>query len=307
MSHHQQTHHHHSHHEHQLTGSRLALTILINLFIAISQIIGGIISGSLALLSDALHNLSDVAVLALAYVANRLAKRPATSKRTFGFKRAELMAALFNGALLVAIAVMIFIEGIDKLINPEPIASDWVIGLAALSIVLNWISVRLLFKDSEHNSNIKAAYLHLATDIMTSFAVLVGGLAMLWWQVYWLDALISMLISIYLIKASWSLLKSTIEKLMLFSPTHLSSESIAAQIEQFDNIENMHHLHLWQLDDSSIYLQAHIDFSEDLPLSEVTRQLETLEKHLKTHCGISHCTLQAEYARDDNKDLIHNH
>jgi cobalt-zinc-cadmium efflux system protein len=297
--------HHHHHHDHgNLTGSKLLMTIILNVIITLSQVVGGLISGSLALLSDALHNFSDVMALVIVYVANRVAQRKPSAEKTFGYKRVELVAALFNGAVLAGIGVMLIIEAIHKFSHPEPVESQWVIGLAILSIVLNWVSVMLVASDAKHNSNVKAAYLHLLTDVMTSVAVLAGGIGMMFWQLYWLDPIITIIIAVYLILASWGLIKETSSTLMLFAPAEVPLEEVVKVVGEFPEIENIHHAHLWKLDDHEVHLEAHLDFKENLPLSEANRVMEALEKRLHERLNINHFTFQPEYERADNKALI---
>lgn len=301
--HHGHDHGHHHHHG-DLTGSKLLLTVLLNIVITVSQIAGGLISGSLALLSDALHNFSDVVALVIAYVANRLVKRPSTQDKTFGYKRAEMFTALFNASVLVGIGVLLFIEAIQRLLHPEPIAGGWVIGLALLSVVLNWVSVMLIAKDSEHNTNIRAAYLHLLTDTMTSVGVLISGVLVLWFNIYWVDAVMTMVIALYLMISAWKLLKHTSGVLLLFAPNDIDLDELVAEVDNIDAIDNMHHLHLWQLDDQRIHLEAHLDFKEDITLSESTKVIQQLEANLAERFGINHCNFQAEFNRNDDKQLI---
>jgi len=179
-------------------------TILLNIGITIAQLIGGFISGSLALLSDAVHNLSDVLALIISYVANWLSnKKKQNLGQTFGYKRAEIIAAFFNAATLIIIAVFLAIEAIKRFTNPIEIGSNLVIWLALIGVLGNGLGVLLLKKDASHNLNMKSAYLHLLTDMLTSVAVFIGGLLMKFYQIYWVDAILTLIISIYLIYMSW--------------------------------------------------------------------------------------------------------
>jgi len=189
-----------------LSGNRLLFSIVLNIIITAAQVIGGIVSGSLALISDAVHNLSDVISLIISYVANILSnKKKQTLHQTFGFKRAEIIAAFINSSTLIIIAVFLGIEAVKRLNDPREIASNVVIWLAFIAILGNGLSVLLLRKDANHNLNMKSAYLHLITDMLTSVAVLIGGLLMKYFQVYWLDAVLTIIISIYLLYMSWSI------------------------------------------------------------------------------------------------------
>ena len=254
------------HHHHEVSGKNLLITIVLNIIITLSQIVGGIFSGSLALLSDAMHNFSDVLALLIAYVANRLAARPHSQTKTFGYKRAEILAALFNASVLIGIAIFLIIEAFHKFYHPEVVNSLWVIGLGILSIVLNAVSVLLIKEDSHENMNLKAAYLHLLTDVMTSVGVVVGGVLMYYFKLFWIDPLVSMSIALYLIWASFGLVKESSAILMQFTPENIDINKLKTTVEAQVEIENIHHIHLWRLNDKEIHLEAHLDFKENLSL-----------------------------------------
>ncbi len=292
------------HHHYDVSGKNLFITILLNIIITISQIVGGIFSGSLALLSDAMHNFSDVLALLIAYIANRLAARPNSESKTFGYKRAEILAALFNASVLIGIAIFLIVESFHKFYHPEAINSIWVIGLGLLSIVLNAVSVLLIKDDAHDNMNIKAAYLHLLTDVMTSVAVVGGGLLMYYFELFWVDPVISALIALYLIWASFGLVKESSAILMQFTPEGVNIEEVIGSIEEESEIANVHHIHLWKLDDKHIHLEAHLDFKKDLSLSESNAVIDTLELKLHDIFDIEHTTFQCEFQRDDNKNKI---
>ena len=291
-------------HTHHVEGKNLFITIILNLIITLSQIIGGIASGSLALLSDALHNFSDVVTLVLAYIAHRLALRAPNKSKTFGYKRAEILATLFNASVLVGIGVFLIIHAIEKFNNPVAINSVWVIALGTLSIVLNTISVLLIKNDAHNNMNIKAAYLHLFTDVMTSIVVVVGGVLMYYFDLYYIDPVASVMIALYLIWASVGLIKNSFSVLMQFTPETVDIDTLVKHIQQTPQIHNAHHLHIWRLDEHTIFLEAHLDFDEDITLSRAATVINNLEKQLKEAFDISHVTFQCEYNRCENKEAI---
>ena len=297
--------HHHSHQHGQLSGNRLLFSIVLNIIITASQIVGGIISGSLALISDAIHNLSDVISLIISYVANILSnKKKQTLHQTFGFKRAEIIAAFINSSTLIIIAVFLAIEAVKRLNDPREIESNLVIWLAFLAILGNGLSVLLLKKDANHNLNMKSAYLHLITDMLTSVAVLIGGLLMKYYQIYWLDAILTILISIYLLYMSWSIFIESLKILMLFAPKHLEIEAIQNEIVSVPEIKNIHHVHIWQLNDHDVHFEAHIEFNKDINLSEFDKICTKVELILFEKFHINHSNLQPEFERDDHKDFI---
>lgn len=294
------------HHHHEVSGKKLFITVILNLIITLSQIVGGIISGSLALLSDAMHNFSDVLALLIAWGANKVSLKPSTKEKTFGFKRAEIIAALFNASVLMGIAIFLIFEAVNKFLHPEAIKSMWVIGLGVLSIVLNSASVLLIKDDSHDNMNMKAAYLHLLTDVATSVAVVIGGVLMLYFGIFWVDPLISILIAVYLIYASFDIIKESVSILMQFVPESIDLHEIESEVANFKEVDNIHHIHIWSLNDHDIFLEAHLDFKDNLSLSDVTKIVDEVENRLKTKFHIAHVTLQAEYEKKDNKDLVVN-
>ncbi len=295
----------HYHHHPAVSGRNLLFTILLNIGITVAQLIGGFVSGSLALLSDAVHNLSDVLALIISYAANWLSrKRKQNLGQTFGFKRAEIIAAFFNAATLMVIAVFLGIEAIKRFNAPIEISSDIVIWLAIIGIVGNGFSVLLLKKDANHNLNMRAAYLHLLSDMLTSVAVLIGGLLMKYYQIYWVDAVLTLIISVYLIYMSWRIFVDSLKILMLFAPDHIIIKDIESEILKLSNIRNIHHVHVWQLNDHTIHFEAHIEFSKDVKLSEFDRSCEKIETLLADKFQIHHSNLQPEFNRDDNKEFI---
>lgn len=296
--------HNHSHSHNDLKGRNLFISILLNILITVAQVIGGIVSGSLALLSDALHNFSDVLSLVVSYIANKLSKKKASIHRTFGYKRAEILAAFINASTLIIVAVLLIIEAIKRFQNPEEIESNLVIWLSLLGIIANGLSVLLLKRDSKANMNMKSAYLHLLTDMMASIAVLIGGLLMKYYQLYWVDSVLTFMIALYLIWMGFDLLKSSTKVLMLFTPDEIPIKQIVAEINAFESINNVHHVHVWQLNEEEIHLEAHIDFNKDITLSQFDTILHEVENLVFNKYDINHVNIQPEFGKDDVKDVI---
>ena len=295
----------HSHEHPTLTGKNLLFSIILNIVITVAQIIGGIISGSLALISDAVHNFSDVVSLIISYGANLLThKKKQTLEYTFGYKRAEMIAAFFNAASLIVIGVFLGIEAIKRFSEVQEIKSGLVIWLAILGIAANGLSVLLLKNDAKHNMNMKSAYLHLLSDMLTSVAVLIGGLLMKYYQIYWIDALLTLIISVYLIFMSWRIFKDSLKILMLFAPSHIKIKEIVDEVLKVEGIENIHHIHIWQLNDHECHFEAHLEFKEDINLSQFDFVCEEVEILLFEKFQIHHCNLQPEYQRNDLKEII---
>jgi cobalt-zinc-cadmium efflux system protein len=291
-------------HQHAVRGRNLGFVILLNVGITFAQAIGGIISGSMALLSDAAHNFSDVLSMVISFLANRLAKREATEKQTFGFRRSEILAAFINSATLIIISVIILFEAIQRLVNPVPVSANLVIWLAIAGILVNGISVLFIRNDSHENMNMKSVYLHLFGDMLISIAVLFGGLAMKYLQWYRIDSIFSIVIAIYLLYLSWGIVRSSLRIIMQFTPEEIDIKKIATEIEKIQGVKNIHHVHVWQINEREMMFEAHIDMSEDMNVSSFEKILFRIKDVLKNY-DINHSTIQPEFTTDDNKQIIH--
>lgn len=291
-------------HHHEVSGRNLGFAILLNVGISIAQAIGGIISGSMALLSDAAHNFSDVLSMVISFLANRLAKREATEKQTFGFRRSEILAAFINSATLIIISLIILFEAIQRLVNPVPISANLVICLAIAGILVNGVSVLFIRNDSLENMNMKSVYLHLFGDMLISIAVLFGGLAMKYLQWYWTDSFFSMAIAIYLLYMSWGIVRSSLRIIMQFTPEEIDVKKIASEIEKIQGVKNIHHVHVWQINEREMMFEAHIDMSEDINVSSFEKILYRIKAVLINY-DINHSTIQPEFTTDDSKQIIH--
>ena len=295
------SHSHHRHHHHSIQGKNLFIAILLNVIITLAQVLGGIFSGSLALISDGVHNVSDVAALIIAWWANALAKKESTPEKSFGYKRAEILATLFNASVLIGIGVYLIVESVERFANPQVISSEIVIYMALLGIALNAISVYLLKDDAHDNMNMKAAYLHLLTDVMTSVAVLFGGLAMMFYEIYWLDSLLCLFIAFYLIKSSLSLLYESSAILMQFAPKDINAAEIKKYILQNAAIIDATDIHLWQLSDKESILEAKLCFKENLTLSEAQDVVAELKESLRQEFYLSHMTFELTHLKEELK------
>ena len=299
--------HSHSHnhsHNHDLNGRNLLISILLNIVITAAQVVGGLLSGSLALLSDALHNFSDVISLIISYIANKLVNRRASIKRTFGYKRAEILAAFINASTLIIVAILLIFEAVKRFQNPQEIESNLVIWLSIIAILGNGFSVLLLKGNSEDNMNMKSAYLHLLTDMMASVAVLIGGLLMKYYQMFWIDSVLTLAIALYLIWMGFDLLKESTKVLMLFTPDDIPIDKIIKEINAFDAIKNVHHIHVWQLNEEEIHFEAHVDFKSNITLTEFDVILKEIEELLHHKFEINHINIQPEFGKSDSKDVI---
>lgn len=289
---------------HQVKGNNLVISIVLNVVITAAQIVGGILSGSLALLSDALHNFSDVLSLLITYIAQRLSKKKATYTQTFGLKRAEIIAAFINALTLLLVAIYLIYQATLRFQNPIEIQPKIVILLAILGIVVNGFSVLLLKKDANHNLNMKSAYLHLFTDMLASVAVLLSGIAMYYFQIYWIDSLLTILIALYLIYVGYDLLKESTKILMLFTPKDIQIQEIVKEVGLIKGVGLLHHIHVWYLNETELHLEAHLDCTENMTLLEFDNLLQKIEIVLLQKFKINHTTIQPEFKKADSKDLI---
>lgn len=293
--------------EHQLNTRNLGISVWLNLTIALAEVVGGLLANSLSLLSDALHNLGDGLALLFAFVANRIGKRDATSRKTFGYKRIEILSAFINSMVLIAISVYLFVEAVKRFLNPAEVDGTIMLIVAVIGLLANVISVIILHKDSSHNLNVKAAYLHLIGDTLSSVAVIGGGLLIYFYEMHWVDPLVTVLIGIYILKEAVSIVKETVDILMQGTPRDLDLDQVQAAIEKIPGVKNIHHVHTWALDEKQFHFEAHVDLQKDIMVSDATRMQNDIEDMLSKHFGINHVTLQFEHDACSEKDLVNNH
>ena len=293
--------HGHSHDVTNLSGKKIFWVALLNATITLAEIVGGILSGSLALLSDAVHNLSDTAAIVLSYFANKIAQKPRDTKKTYGYKRAEILSAFINSVVLLLICFVLIYEGIKRLRAPESIDGTLMIIVALIGLIANLVSVFLLEKDSHHSLNIKSSYLHMLGDTLSSVGVLAGGVAIKLWGFVWIDPVITFAISLYIMKETWEVLRATVDILMQ-SSAELDYVEIKEWVEKLENVKNIHNVHSWMINEKTVYFEAHVDM-ENMALSEVDKINEQIEHYLKEHHGVSHVTIQAEVDKCQDKSM----
>ena len=288
-----------------LSTGRLLVATLLNLSITIVEILGGLISNSLALISDALHNLGDTFAVFIAYIAHLISKRDYTDKKTFGYKRIEIIEALFNTVILIVIIVYLFWEAIKRINDPEPVKGLIMLVVALIGLLANLYSVLLLKKESGKNINIKAAYLHLLGDTFSSVAVIIGAAVIYFFQIYWIDPLITILIGLYLLRGAYLILKRAVDILMQGAPEDLDLNEVKITVEQLPEVDNIHHIHAWNLNDREIHFECHIDLVRDLKVSEAGEIINKIHDILMNKFHVNHVTIQCEFNSCDNKNMIH--
>lgn len=285
--------------------NRLLAATFLNFTIAIAEIIGGVIANSLSLISDALHNLSDGLAVLIAWIAHRIGRKPSNQRRTFGYKRVEILAAFINGLVLAGISVYLFYEAAHRLIDPQPVKGLIMLIVAVIGLVANLVAVIILHGDSKKNINVKAAYLHLLGDTLSSVAVIIGGVLIYFFEIYWVDPVVTILIGLYILKETWAILRQVNDILMQGTPAGLNPDRICRDLEALPAVANVHHVHIWNLDDRSIHFECHIDLRKDTLLSETENIHRAVDQLLKEKYGIAHLTVQFEHGWCDDKNMIH--
>lgn len=297
--------HSRNHHSHstETSGTRLFITVVLNFVITIVEIIGGVISGSLSLISDALHNFSDGIAVIISYIAIRLNKRPKDYQFTFGYKRAEILAAVFNASVLIGISLYLFFEAYNRFVDPKEVEGGTMIIVATIGLAANIAGTLLLRSGAKGNMNIRSAYLHLFSDAVSSLGVIIGGIFIFYYEVYWIDPIITVLISLYVIKESWEIVKEAIHILMMRAPEEISIRKIEKILNEINGIDSIHHVHFWQVNERDIYFEAHVKV-EDMMVSKTEVLLEKVEKLLRDQFDIGHVTLQFECDRCEIEKLV---
>ena len=281
----------------------LFITMALNFLITIAEVIGGFISGSLSLISDALHNFSDGIAIIITYIAMRLSKKPKTLKYTFGLKRAEIIAAILNASTLIIISFFLIKEAIERFTNPPQITGSLMLIVASLGLIANVAGTLLLKNGSKNNLNIRAAYFHLLSDAVSSLAVIIGALFIIFYKINWIDPLLTILISVYILKETYKIVKESVEVMMMSSPEGVDLNELKFIVETIPGVKNIHHVHIWKLNDNDTHFEAHIDV-EDMFVSKTAEIQKLIEHELHDKYEINHTTLQFECDKCDNKTII---
>ncbi|MEJ5357859.1 MAG: cation diffusion facilitator family transporter [Desulfobacterales bacterium] len=285
------------------TGVRLLATLALNLLIPLAQLAGGVAAGSMALISDATHNFSDFAAVLIAYIAFRIGRRGASVRHTFGYRRAEVLAALVQVGLLAGASAVIVLEAVERLRHPTAVEGGLVMALAALGVVGNGLSAWLLHRDARHSLNVRGAFWHMVGDMLTSVAVLIGGAILTVQPWYWLDPLLSFGIVVFILKNSLTIARESGLILMNSTPRGLDLEAVRRHLEGIDGVRGVHYLHAWNLASSGIAFSCHV-VVPDQAVSRTETLAERLRHDLRKRFGIDHPVFQFETAACGNGDLL---
>ncbi len=299
--------HHHQNNK-SSTQKNLSISILLNSFIVIGEMIAGVFSNSLALISDALHNFGDLISLILSLVAVRMSNWKATPDKSYGYIRAEIIVAFINSSALVVIGVYLIYEGIGRFLHPENVTGLWVIIAASIAFIANTISTFLLHKNSKEDLNSKAAYLHLLYDSINSLLVIIAGIFIYFYNWVILDPIFSFIIGLFIIKSGWDVVLETINILNEGVPKEIDSNEVSNFILTFPEVKEIHHLHIWSLSSKMYALSVHVVVADQL-LSKGYLIIDQLEKALKERFNIDHPTIQleADLSREQNGVIKINH
>ncbi|MFP4643753.1 MAG: cation diffusion facilitator family transporter [Spirochaetales bacterium] len=289
--------HSHKHHHHPRPGEgadrRLWITLGLNVGITLAEFIGGILSNSLALISDAVHNLSDSSSLGVSLFARKVSERSPDRRRTFGYRRAEIIGAFVNLVVLVIVAVFLIREGIERLLAPEGIDGLLMFWVALGGLVGNVLSVIILHADSKRSLNIRSSYIHLFWDSVSSVAVIISGLLMWRYEIYIVDPIVTILVAVYILWTTWGLLGETIGILMESSAPDTDIPEIERALETVESVIDVHHVHVWRLDEHETLLECHAQINSDAAdsLERIKSELKTI---LNDRFGIHHSTIEFE-------------
>ncbi|KPP84358.1 MAG: cobalt-zinc-cadmium efflux system protein [Rhodobacteraceae bacterium HLUCCO07] len=288
-------HDHHGHHHPDpslIEGDRrVGAAIAVNLALTVAQIVAGVISGSLALIADAIHNLSDALSLVIAFYARRIARRPADEAMTFGYGRAEVVAALINYTTLIVIALYLAAQGVERLFNPVEITGWIVVAVAGLALVIDSVTAALIFRLSRNSMNMRAAFLHNLADAMGSVAVIVAGTLILLYDWRLVDPIVTLFISAYILWHSYQGIRPVIRVLMLAAPEETDLPALIAAMEACDGVESVHHVHLWRMQEHEPAFEAHVVLAPGADPETVRRDLKSL---LHRSFSVSHSVLELE-------------
>lgn len=284
-------HGHHHHHSLPQGDNRVVAAVSVNLGLTLVQIVAGVVSGSLAMIADAIHNLSDAVSLMIALIARKLARRPADAAMTFGYGRIEVVAALVNYTTLIVIALWLLAEGVQRLFDPVQVQGWIVVIVASVALVVDLVTALLIFRLSRDSMNIRAAFLHNLADALGSVAVIVGGVVILLYDWRLIDPILTLLIAGYILWHAGQGLVPVVRLLMLGSPDSPALSDVVGQLRAIPGVADLHHLHLWRMQEHHVSLEAHVVLDDSQPAAAVR---QAIKAKLHDRFGISHSTIELE-------------
>ncbi|WP_286759726.1 MULTISPECIES: cation diffusion facilitator family transporter [Sulfitobacter] len=292
--------HDHAHIDPESGDRKVSLAIWANALLTVAQIIGGILAGSLALIADALHNFSDMASLVIAFVARKIARRPADARMTFGYGRIEIVAALINYTTLILVGVYLIYEGGMRMIDPPQVAGWTVVILGGVALMVDTLTALLTYSMQKGSVNIRALFLHNLSDALASVAVIIGGTLIILYDLRWVDPAITIGIALYILYLALTEIGSPIRMLMLGSPPDMDAGAVVKAMTDVEGVRDVHHVHLWQMQEHEVALDCHVVLSgRDWTDLEVVKQ--AVKKSLADEFGIGHSSLEFETSGNSHK------
>jgi cobalt-zinc-cadmium efflux system protein len=283
------------HHDQELSNGRnLFISVLMNLAITVAETVGGLVSGSLALLGDAFHNLTDMLAGILTLWTLRLGRRAHDENYTFGYRRAEILSAGINAGIMFVIVAALLYEAYQRFLHPTPIRGGIMLSVALVGLVANFVSVLLLRRGAGESLNIRGEYLHLLSDTFSSVGVVVGGVIVTIWHITWVDPLVTVFVAGWVLKEAFSVVREAGGILMERAPIGLELARLEADICALPHVKDLHHIHVWQVSDTETMFEGHVNV-DDISVSETGPIRAQIQDLLHTRYGITHATLQFEY------------
>ncbi|GAB4398880.1 MAG: cation diffusion facilitator family transporter [Anaerolineales bacterium] len=275
------------------TTKRLTISLILTAAFVIIEVIAGIFGNSLALLTDAAHNFTDVIALGLSWYALRIAMKPAHAGKTFGYHRVGILVALINSTTLILIAFGIFFEAYKRFITPPEVDSTILIGVGALAFIINLVTAWMVKEGSEHDLNLRSAFLHLMGDVLSTLGAVSAGIIIAFTQWNWLDPFVSVLIGAFILYSAWGILKQTIHILLESTPENINVDSMIADLNNIDGVLGVHDLHVWSISENLRMLSAHIVI-DNVSVGEGVSIQHDINELLAHSYNIHHATLQME-------------
>ncbi len=287
--------HSHAHHHHASVSRKLTIATAANVMVVVAEIAIGLYAGSLALVGDALHNLTDVAALMIALVAVRLERRTPTRQKSFGYQRAGILAAFVNAGLLVAFTLFLFRESWSRLQSPQEVHTSAMLIMATIALLVNAATALSIHHESREDVNVRGAFVHMIGDAVSSAGIIVAALLIRFTGSPVWDALVTMLIALLILWSSWGVLRESMNLLLEGTPAGIDPTEVTRSLGGIDGIQGVHHLHIWALGPSSPALSCHIMVG-DVPVKTTARLLEEITAMLAREYRIAHATVQFEFA-----------
>ena len=278
-------------HEHNMNNRRYLISTIMNIIITVAELMGGLISGSLALVSDAIHNLTDVVSLVIAWMAQLISGRGMNAKNTFGYRRAQIIAAFVNSTFMIMVSLFLIFESIKGFFNPHPIQGNLMLIISVIGLIANVITGMVLAQ-GEGNLNQRAALLHVIGDALSSVGVIFAAVMITWVNWLWLDPLITLVVAIYIMHETWSVLKEATNILMESNP-NVDLNDVRKLILECPYVKGAHHFHIWQIDEDQTLLTFHVTM-ENQPLIQVEQSIHEIQQVILENYQIDHVTVKPE-------------